>query len=78
MTLDIDAIRSEFPVLQREIGKGLVYLDNAATSHTPRTVLDASRRYYEHTNSNIHRGTTSWRAKRPKPTRRHAKPSRLT
>ena len=34
-----------------------IYLDNAATSQKPAAVLDASRRYYEETNSNIHRGT---------------------
>jgi cysteine desulfurase/selenocysteine lyase len=38
-------------------GRPLVYLDNAATTHNPTPVLDASRNYYEHLNSNIHRGT---------------------
>lgn len=49
--------RKDFPILEREVqGAPLVYLDNAATSQKPRQVLDASRRYYEEVNSNIHRG----------------------
>ena len=55
--LDIEAIRAEFPILQRPIrGKPLVYLDNAATSQKPRFVLDAIAAYYEQENANIHRG----------------------
>jgi cysteine desulfurase/selenocysteine lyase len=55
--LDIEKIRADFPILQRTIrGKPLVYLDNAATSQKPRAVIDAITRYYEGTNSNIHRG----------------------
>jgi cysteine desulfurase/selenocysteine lyase len=55
--LDVQAIRAEFPILQRSIrGKALVYLDNAATSQKPRFVLDAIARYYEDENANIHRG----------------------
>ncbi|MDB4419625.1 cysteine desulfurase, partial [Akkermansiaceae bacterium] len=46
-----------FPILSQEInGKPLVYLDNAATSQKPLSVLDSSRDYYEKINSNIHRG----------------------
>jgi cysteine desulfurase/selenocysteine lyase len=56
--LDVHAIRAQFPILAREVhGKPLVYLDNAATSQSPAAVLDASRRYYEEYNANIHRGT---------------------
>lgn len=56
--LNLDAIRSEFPIIHQESdGRRMVYLDNAATSQSPRTVLDASRHYYEALNSNIHRGT---------------------
>jgi cysteine desulfurase/selenocysteine lyase len=56
--IDVQAIRAQFPILAREVhGKPLVYLDNAATSQTPAAVLDASRRYYEEDNANIHRGT---------------------
>lgn len=55
--LDVDAIRAEFPILQRKVrGKPLVYLDNAATSQKPRFVLDAIAGYYEQENANIHRG----------------------
>ncbi|PYC74044.1 cysteine desulfurase [Streptomyces tateyamensis] len=56
--LDTDAIRKDFPVLQRVLheGKPLVYLDNAATSQKPRQVLDALNAYYEQHNANVHRG----------------------
>ena len=41
MTYDVDKIRSEFPILTRTVyGKPLIYLDNAATSQTPRAVVD--------------------------------------
>ncbi|MFQ3586170.1 MAG: cysteine desulfurase [Fimbriimonadaceae bacterium] len=63
--LDVVQLRSEFPALHQQIrGKRLVYLDNAATSHKPRMVLDAMQRFYESDNSNIHRGvhTLSQRA----------------
>ncbi|MBC7979736.1 MAG: SufS family cysteine desulfurase [Armatimonadetes bacterium] len=52
------SVKSDFPILSRTVnGKPLVYLDNAATTQKPTAVLDASRHYYEHLNSNIHRGT---------------------
>lgn len=55
--LDIDKIRSDFPILSREVnGKPLVYLDNGASSQKPKQVIDVISRYYEHENSNIHRG----------------------
>ncbi|MFH9350261.1 cysteine desulfurase [Kitasatospora sp. NPDC017646] len=56
--LDTDAIRKDFPVLQRVLhdGKPLVYLDNAATSQKPRQVLEALNAYYERHNANVHRG----------------------
>ncbi len=58
MALDLARIRADFPILGRTINdRPLVYLDNAATTHKPVSVLDASRRYYEEANSNIHRGT---------------------
>ncbi|MCW1884312.1 cysteine desulfurase [Luteolibacter flavescens] len=58
MALDSLTIRAEFPILAQEVnGRPLVYLDNAATSQKPRAVLEASRRYYEEINANIHRGT---------------------
>ena len=57
MALDIQAIRSDFPILSRILpnGKQLVYFDNAATSQTPKCVIDAMTKYYEQYNSNAHR-----------------------
>lgn len=50
-------LRSDFPVLHQQVhGKPLVYLDNAATSHKPRAVIEAIAHYYERDNSNVHRG----------------------
>ena len=57
MSFDVNAIRAQFPVLQREIdGKPLVYLDNAATTQKPQAVIDALVEYYTQYNSNVHRG----------------------
>jgi cysteine desulfurase/selenocysteine lyase len=58
MTLDIDQIRSEFPILQRETAKGvrLVYLDSTATSQKPLSVIEAMDDFYRRSNANIHRG----------------------
>ena len=57
MTYDIEQIRRDFPILERQVhGKTLVYLDNAATTQKPRQVIDALVHYYEHYNANIHRG----------------------
>lgn len=57
MTLDIDAIRADFPILSRILpsGKQLVYLDNAATTQKPRQVIQSMTDYYEQNNSNVHR-----------------------
>lgn len=50
-------LRAHFPALHQTVnGKPLVYLDNGATSHKPRAVIDALVRYYERDNSNVHRG----------------------
>lgn len=57
MKFDINEIRGLFPVLHQEVhGKPLIYFDNAATTQKPKAVLDALMNYYEHDNSNIHRG----------------------
>lgn len=57
MTLDVAALRREFPTLAREVGgHRLVYLDSAATSQTPEVVLDEMDRYYRTFRSNVHRG----------------------
>lgn len=56
-TLDVQAIRSHFPALSREVkGKPLVYFDNAATTQKPQAVIDALVDYYSSYNANIHRG----------------------
>ena len=62
---DVARIRRDFPVLDQLVnGKPLVYLDNAATTQKPRSVIDAISNYYLHNNSNVHRGvhTLSQRA----------------
>jgi cysteine desulfurase/selenocysteine lyase len=57
MTLDVAALRKEFPTLQREVGgHRLVYLDAAASSQTPEVVLAAMEGYYRNFRSNVHRG----------------------
>lgn len=54
----LDDVRSQFPVLQQKLygNKGLVYLDNAATTQKPQIVIDALVDYYTNYNANIHRG----------------------
>jgi len=57
MTLDIQKIRKDFPILEEKVhGKQLVYLDNAATTQKPHQVIDEMVKYYYKFNSNIHRG----------------------
>ncbi|OUE07369.1 putative cysteine desulfurase [Clavibacter michiganensis] len=54
---EIAALRRDFPLLDTEVnGHPLVYLDSAATSQKPRSVLDAERAYLEHRNAAVHRG----------------------
>ena len=54
---DVAKIRKDFPILDQKVnGKPLVYLDNAATSQKPQSVIDALVRYYTTNNSNVHRG----------------------
>ncbi len=56
-TLDVERIRGDFPILQREFnGKQVVYLDNAATTQTPDQVVDTISDYYRTYNANVHRG----------------------
>ncbi len=58
--LDIETIREDFPILKRKVnGYPLVYLDNAATSQTPKQVINTIVDYYSHYNANIHRGVHS-------------------
>ncbi len=55
---DVQRVREDFPILHRQVhGKPLVYLDNAATTQKPQSVLDAMAEYYADYNSNIHRST---------------------
>ncbi len=55
--LDVDALRTEFPILSREAyGKRLVYLDSAASAQKPRAVIDAMKHAMEHSYANVHRG----------------------
>ena len=54
---DVERVRADFPILAQTVhGHKLVYLDNAATSHKPKAVLDAILHYYQFDNANIHRG----------------------
>jgi len=54
---DVSQIRRDFPILNRQVhGKPLVYLDSAATSQKPQSVIDALTRFYSEHNANIHRG----------------------
>jgi len=54
---DIQEIRSQFSILDQKVnGKPLVYLDNAATSQKPDSVLDVWTQYYKEINANVHRG----------------------
>lgn len=53
----IQSVRDDFPILSRSIyGKPLVYLDNAATTQKPVSVIDAISNYYRNDNANVHRG----------------------
>lgn len=54
---NVEAVRKDFPILSRKVnGKPLVYFDNAATSQTPKQVIDVIVDYYSNYNANIHRG----------------------
>lgn len=56
--LDVERIRADFPIFQRTVrgGKPLVYLDSAATSQKPASVIEALAGFYRTSNANIHRG----------------------
>ena len=54
---DVYRVRNDFPALQQNVnGKPLVWLDNAATTQKPQHVIDTLSHYYQHDNSNVHRG----------------------
>ncbi|HEU5139440.1 MAG TPA: cysteine desulfurase [Bacillales bacterium] len=55
--MDVREIKKQFPILNQEVnGHPLVYLDSAATSQKPQTVIETVNRYYRELNSNVHRG----------------------
>jgi len=57
MTFDVNAIRAQFPILEREInGKPIAYLDNAASAQKPKAVIDALTHQMTHSYANVHRG----------------------
>jgi cysteine desulfurase/selenocysteine lyase len=57
MSYNVEKIRKDFPILHQLVHKRpLVYLDNAATSQKPKTVIDAITYYYQTDNANVHRG----------------------
>lgn len=57
MSLDINKIREDFPILSRQLyGKPLVYLDNGATTQKPRCVVEEIENVFYTTNANVHRG----------------------
>jgi len=54
---EVEKIRKDFPILEREVNKKkLIYFDNAATVQKPQVVIDAIANYYKQYNSNVHRG----------------------
>ncbi len=55
--MDVAAIRADFPIFERSFGgRPLAYLDSAATSQKPKSVLSAEERFYAEKNANVHRG----------------------
>jgi len=53
----LERIRDEFPILDQQInGEDLIYLDNAASTQKPKSVINAIKDYYENDHSNVHRG----------------------
>ncbi|GAC1444388.1 MAG: cysteine desulfurase [Chloroflexota bacterium] len=56
-SLTVQTLKRDFPILQRVMhGKPLIYLDSAASSQKPQSVIDAIGTYYENSNANVHRG----------------------
>ena len=54
---DVKAVRRDFPILSEKVnGKDLIWFDNAATTQRPKSVIDRITYFYEHENSNVHRG----------------------
>lgn len=56
-SFDVEAVRRDFPILNQQVhGKPLIWMDNAATSQKPQSVIDTLSQFYEQDNSNVHRG----------------------
>ena len=56
VSFDVEAIRRDFPILREQVnGRPLIWLDNAATTQKPQSVIDRLSYFYEHENSNVHR-----------------------
>ena len=56
LAFDVNAVRRDFPILQERVnGRPLIWLDNAATTQKPQSVIDRLSYFYQHENSNIHR-----------------------
>lgn len=54
---DVEVVRQDFPILHQQVhGKPLIWMDNAATSQKPQSVIDVLSQFYERDNSNVHRG----------------------
>jgi cysteine desulfurase/selenocysteine lyase len=54
---DVHAVRRDFPILAERVnGHPLIWFDNAATTQKPQAVIDRLAHFYQHENSNIHRG----------------------
>ena len=65
VAFDVEAVRADFPILHQQVqGYDLVFLDNGASTHKPKVVIDTINNYYTNDNSNVHRGihTLSQRA----------------
>jgi cysteine desulfurase/selenocysteine lyase len=59
-SFDVGRLRADFPALHQEVhGKPLAYLDNAATTQRPQSVIGAVSGFYKHSNANVHRGLHS-------------------
>ncbi len=57
MALDVERVKKDFPILERQVkGHRLVYLDSASSSQKPLAVLETMERYFETTHANVHRG----------------------
>ena len=69
------AIQDDFPILQRQVnGHRLIYLDNAATTQKPSTVINAMNDYYTKHNANVHRAVHTHLPEKQRMAMKHAEP----